>query len=82
MHTLPQAVTDVGLGLAGAEPPAGEGDEGGGFFDPWTVGVLAAIAGALGFSCYASHRKDRHYRRVARLQHLRHRRDGAGQPVA
>lgn len=65
---LSQAVTDIGLGLAGAEPPAGEGDEGGGFFDPWTVGVLAAIAGALGWSCYASHRRDRHYRRAARLR--------------
>ena len=69
-----QAVTDIGLGLAGAEPPAGEGDEGGGFFDPWTVGVLAAFAGALGLSCYASHRKDRHYRRAGpRLSCLKHR---------
>jgi len=77
---LAQAVTDVGLGLAGAEPPAGEGDEGGGFFDPWTVGVLAAIAGALGFSCYASHRRDRHYRRVWPGSSVStHRRHGARQ---
>ena len=59
---ISQAVTDIGLGLAGAEPPPGEGGDDGGWWDPWTVGVLAAIAGAVGCSCYASHRKDRHYR--------------------
>jgi hypothetical protein len=66
---LPQAVTDIGLGLAGAEPPAGEGDDDGGWWDPWTLGVLGAIAGAVGFSCYSSHRKDRHYRSAAILIH-------------
>lgn len=52
-----QAVTDIGLGLAGAELPEEEGDEGW-----WSAGVLAAVMGFLGFSCYVSHRKGRHYK--------------------
>lgn len=53
-------MTDIGLGLAGAELPDEGGDEE--WWDPWTAGVLAAIAGLLGFSCYASHRKGRQYK--------------------
>lgn len=51
-------MTDIGLGLAGAELP----EEGGDDEHWWTVGVLAAIAGLVGFSCYSSYRKGRHYK--------------------
>ena len=53
-------MTDIGLGLAGAELPEQGGDEG--WWDPMIAVLLAAFAGFVGISCYSSHQKGNRYK--------------------